>query len=323
MKKVFLFSLVILMSCLISPVFASGGQEDRDQLEVTFVTPLVAHPVWLVAKEGFEQAGEDLGLKTNWVGPADLDINTMISLIETAIVEQVDGIVTMGLNPEAMVPVMKKAEEAGIPVVVVNSDIPDAPRLAYIGTDGTNLGSVGGEAIKKALTGEKIKALGIVASLDYKIIVDILDGYKGSLSSHQSGYEYLDTAESKSDMLTAVDRWTELFSTYPDANVALCVGGEVAPAARLVVEEMGKADDILIMGIDDMQETVDGIREGIVYGTMTQNFYRMGYQPVQWIKQYIESGERPENLINDSGTMVVTEENIETYAEDMKNPALW
>ena len=63
MKKILLF---MVMFCVLfsGVVFASGGQGDGEkELTITFVTPLVAHPVWLKAKEGFEQAGKDFGFK--------------------------------------------------------------------------------------------------------------------------------------------------------------------------------------------------------------------------------------------------------------------
>ena len=71
-----------------------------------------------------------MGFAGDWVGPANIDVDSMIKQIEIAIAEGADGIITCGLNPEAMVNVMKQADEAGIPVVLVNagSDM-EAPYL--------------------------------------------------------------------------------------------------------------------------------------------------------------------------------------------------
>jgi ABC-type sugar transport system substrate-binding protein len=77
------------------------------------------------------------------------------------------------------------------------------------------------------------------------------------------------------------------------------------------------------MGIDDIQETMDGIREGTIFATMTQNFYRMGYEPVMWLNDFVTKGTGPVNVVNDSGTMVVTLANIDTYNTDMRDPTKW
>lgn len=298
-------------------------KKDADkQLHIVFVTPLIAHPVWLVAKEGFEQAAKDLNFRGDWVGPSVISADEMIKQIEVAIAEKADGIITQGINPEAMVPVLKKADTAKIPVVVTNSDIPDAPRLAYLGTNPTNLGHWGAEAIVKKLNGKAPKVAAMVSVLDYKIGYDMVEGYKEVLSK-QPGYEFKIKSESKADMLTAVQQWENIFNTYPDVNVAINVSGEAGAACAKVVEEMKLQDKVTIIAIDDIKETMDYIRKGTIYATMTQNFYRKGYQASQWLVDYIKTGKKPPQLLNDSGTMVVTKENIDTYAKDMTNKDTW
>jgi ABC-type sugar transport system substrate-binding protein len=325
MKKVFIVLLAV--SLIAGTVFAggqkaSGGAAGEKQKHFVFVTPLIAHPVWLVAKEGFEDAAKTFNFRGDWVGPSIIDADEMIKQIEVAIAEKADGIVTMGMNPQAMVPVLKKADAAKIPVVVTNSDIPDAPRLAYLGTDPVNLGTIGGEAIVKKLNGQAPRVVFMVSALDYKIGQDIVAGYR-NVFSKQPGYQEKAVLESLADTMIGLQKWQDAFNTYPDVNVAVCVSGEAAASCAKVVQEMGLTNKITIMGIDDIQETLDRIREGIVYGTMTQNFYRKGYQASEWILNYLKDGTKPAKLINDSGTLLVTKDNIATYNTDMKKPETW
>ena len=297
----------------------AGGEEEK---HIVFVTPLVAHPVWLAAKDGFEAAAEDLGFRGDWVGPSNVDVNEMIKQIEVAIAEKADGIITQGLNPEAMVPVLEKADEAGIPVVVVNSDIPDAPRLAYIGTDPVNLGTIGATAVIEKLEGETIKAAYGVTTFTNTISMDMVEGYRTTFKEN-ADYEEQVVVETMGDTLTAVQKWQDVLNTYPETNVIIGTSGETGAAAAKVVKEMGKEDEVLILAIDDIEETLDCIRDGSIYGTMTQNFYRKGYQASQFLMDYIENGTEPAEVINDSGSLLVTLDNIDTYGTDMKNPESW
>ena len=295
----------------------------EEQAHLVFVTPLIAHPVWLVAKEGFEDAAKDLGFRGDWVGPSQIDANEMINQIQTAIAEKADGIITQGMNPEAMVPVLNKANDAGIPVVVTNSDIPDAPRLAYLGTEPINFGNTGAEYILSKMGDQPLKAAFITSSLDYKIGLDIVAGYEQILETAPGGYEKLTVVADNADMLTGVQQVENFLSTYPDCNLIVCCDASAAAASAKVVSEKDLKSQIFIMGIDDIEQTLDGIKEGTIDATMTQNFYRMGYQPAQWIMDYIKDGSKPAELINDSGTMVVNKDNLDTYASDMKVPSSW
>lgn len=62
------------------------------QLRITFVTPLIGHPVWLVAKDGMDAAAKEMGFTGEWVGPQGIDANEMVNQIENAIAQKVDGI---------------------------------------------------------------------------------------------------------------------------------------------------------------------------------------------------------------------------------------
>ena len=68
----------------------------------------------------------------------------MVKQIEIAINLKSDGIITQGLVPEALEPVLKMAADANIPVVLVDGDVPKAERLAFLGLSPSDFGEIGG-----------------------------------------------------------------------------------------------------------------------------------------------------------------------------------
>ena len=81
---------------------------------------------------------------------------------------------------------------------------------------------------------------------------------------------------------------------------------------------MGLKDDITIIAIDDVAETMDWLNEGTIYGVMAQNFYKMGNYGVELLVDYIKNGKEPPQYLNDSGSIFVTMDNIDTYSEALK-----
>ncbi len=296
--------------------------EAETPLRITFVTPLFAHPVWLVAKEGFEAASEIYNVEDTWVGPQGIDVNEMINQIEIAITEEVDGIISQGLVPEAMVPVLKKAADAGIPVIITNSDVVDAPRLAFTGTDYDNFGKIAAEAFKAKFGDTPIKMAGSTYAVDAPSGILPLEATEKYLEG-TPGFEWITTQANNADRMLAIQKWQEIFNTYPEVNAGICGDAESGPAAATVIKEMNLKDKVVIIGIDDTAEALDGIRDGYLFGTLTQNFYRMGYQSVQWIVEYVREGKNPASVVNDSGTTLVTIDNIDTYSTEMRNPDMW
>ena len=113
-------------------------------------------------------------------------------------------------------------------------------------------------------------------------------------------------------MLKAIDKTTSILATYPEVDVIYCLEASGGPGSAKVIEEQGLQDKILILAVDDTVDTLDYIKKGIIYGTITQNFFKMGYDSVKFIVESINSGTVPPS-ITDSGTILVTMENIDTY----------
>lgn len=316
MKKTFLLLLIVLVA--FTGLYAGGQKEGDKPMRITYVTPLIGHPVWLVSEEGFKAAEKEFGFEGAWVGPNGISVNEMIEQIELAIASKVDGIISMALNPEAFGPVLKKAAEAGIPVVLVNSDAPDSERLAFIGTGEINLGTVGAQGIINILGGETPRVATMQSTMDARVANMELKGYFDELKKQDSSTEILVRESNESDMLVAVDKWNTILDTYPDVNVFISVCGEGGPAAAKVIEERDLVGKIVNIAIDDMAETIAGVKTGSVTAFMTQNFYKMGYLGAKLIVDYAKSGTVPNEKIIDAGTIFVDADLLDSYKEKMK-----
>ena len=84
---------------------------------------------------------------------------------------------------------------------------------------------------------------------------------------------------------------------------------------------MGILDQMTILAIDDIQETIDMVREGAIWGTLAQNFTRMGYESAGMIMDHMEGKPVPSKV--DSGLTLVTRENCDTYHEEMMRAVRW
>lgn len=321
MKKIVmitvLFCMVISFSAFIAPSEVLAQKEAKD-IHIVYVTPLLSHPIWLIAKEGFDQAVLDLGIKGDWVGPQNISPEEMAKLIDTAVAQKVDGIITQGLVPAEPVNV---AIEAGIPVLVVDSDIIDADgRLAYIGKDIPTQAKLMYEFVEQKLPKDtKIYASMQVAALNYEVGNDQITETEKVFSNWPGGFELVNVTESKSEKLQSTTQWQNTFQTYPEINLAISFGAEGASACGNVVKEMELLDKVIVLGVDDQAETLDLIREGVISGTSVVSFYNYGYQATYWLYQNITEGLKPEKIINPATSVIVSKDNIDTYGELMKD----
>lgn len=311
-------TILLMVLCAVS-LFAGGQGETEQGTEksgeqqdtVVFVTPLIGHPVWLDAKKGAEDAAEELGLTMAWVGPATIDMEAQISQIEIALAENALGILNCPLNPTAFEPVYKQAMNKNIPIVNTAVDMPGREdlRLAYIGTDQENYGKKAAEVLAEKMGGKANIAV-MQTSLDSGNQNQQFAAFKATLDAKYPDMKVIVRESTNSDMVQAVDKINTIFLTYPEVNAIFCLEASSGPAAGQILKETGK-EGITVLAIDDMEDTLGYIRDGYVWATMTQNFYRMGYEGVQFIVNHHDGKSVPS--VTDSGTTVVTIDNIDTY----------
>ena len=82
---------------------------------------LINLPYFIDHRLGIEFAGQELGVKTKFVGPVDYDMTAMINTFEQIIAEKPAGILVVGFDP-ALKPSIDKAIDAGIPVVTLDAE---------------------------------------------------------------------------------------------------------------------------------------------------------------------------------------------------------
>lgn len=291
---------------------AEGEAVSAEPLEITFVSPLIGLPVWLNAKYGAEAAAEEIGATVYWVGPDVIDIDAQVQQVELAIAEQVDGIICCPLNPAAFEVVYKQAMDKDIPVVNTAVDSDEANRLAYIGTDYVNFGTQAAEALAEK-TGGEAKIAVIQTSLDSGNQNAEREAFEAVIAEKYPNMEVITVATDDSDMTKAVDTVNTLIDAYPEMTAIWCVEATGGPAAGQVLSERGMTEDIIVLAIDDTEDVLGAIEEGKIWGTMTQDFYKMGYESVKMIAQYHAGDAKNVPSISDSGTTLVTIENLEEY----------
>ncbi|MFE1955931.1 sugar ABC transporter substrate-binding protein [Streptomyces sp. NPDC059524] len=137
---------------------AQGGRAvDTPRLKIAMITHSgEGDTFWDIVQKGAKQAAAKDNV--DFLYSNDKEAKGQAELVQAAIDKKVDGIVVTLAKPEAMEAVLKKAEQAGIPVVSINSGSEFSAKfgaLSHIGQDesvageavGTQLGKEGREKV--------------------------------------------------------------------------------------------------------------------------------------------------------------------------------
>ena len=284
MKKLVVFLAVlavIFVGCSKAPVetaapAAAAEESTMDQLYIE-VSALGNLDYFYDHKMGMEMVGEELGVRTEYVGPAEYDMNAMVSAFEQAIAKKPNGLVIVGFEP-SLNAIVDKAVEQGIPVVTVDADLPGSKRLAFVGTGNFGAGEVGGHKMA-SLIGEKGK-VAIMTKPGQSNLEERIAGYQKALAEYP-GIEVVQIADTQSDPVVAAQAASALIIKYPDLAGLACVEGAGGSGAATAVREAGKAGEIKIVAMDRGNEVLEAIEEGIISASVAQQTALMPYYAVQ------------------------------------------
>src|SRR6056297_2793704 len=131
MKKLLLITM--LMVVILS---FSMGTLAADKLEVGFIVKTMANPYFTRMLEGAEQAAEDYDVNLNWVSAEKhTDTSGQLNIVEDMLEKDIDILVVNPAGPKAIVPAIDKANQKGIPVIVVDTTAEGGEIESFIGVD--------------------------------------------------------------------------------------------------------------------------------------------------------------------------------------------
>lgn len=314
MKRILYFSLIamfciFLFSCSQNNDSGIKKPEDQELKRIAFVSPQTDYPVWLQAKIGFEDSAEDFGFYSMWLGGGNCDIDDMIKEIDIAIAENVDAVITCPLTPSRFISIFKKLNEKDIPLITIAVDAyyPDT-RAAYIGSNYQTLGQLQAESLCKQ-TGDHMRIGVIMSTLsagNQVIQVEKLQKYIKDMPDA----EIVDYEEDYADSIVGMNVLTKMLEAHPEINAIFVTSGGAISNYGKILEERNLTDDITLIGMDIIQENIDSIKAGQIYGVMSQDFYSMGYLGGRYAYEASCGKEIPEITYTDS--QLVTKENADS-----------
>lgn len=241
------------------------------------------NPFWVDVTKGIEAAktalaGDDYHTTVDMITVDDFDGQVFAETIDTCIVKGYDAITTVGVS-DAIVPAIDKATQSGIPVYVFNSDTEkESKRVAFVGQDLYAAGGVAADTAA-ALIGEKGK-VGIITGL-YSVNAHELrrHGIEDTIKESYPDIEIVGTTENHDSADEAYTQTKDFITGNPDLSAILVTAGGPHGAAK-AIEELGMQDQIKLVCFDTTTEIVSYVRKGIINGTVSQDPFGQGADPI-------------------------------------------
>ena len=265
-------------------------------------------------------AQEELGITRHLIisTPQNWIQNEQNQLLDALIAGGVKGIQMMPSEATASNEQITKMVNAGIPVVIMGGP-PEQPSDATVtlATDVYSSAYMATKTLIEQLDG-KGKIVGLSGAINdtntrrrFQAIADAISEYPDVELFQTIGD--IDNAEGS---MTAVANVLAASGSEIDGMVSTAYFPSVAMARHLAQDEYRH---IVAIAIDTDEAVLDAIRDGILYGTMSQNPWGQSYINTYTLKMLVDGytykDDQPK--IIDSGSFLVTKDNIDQY-DDIK-----
>lgn len=333
MKKLLaltLISTLAIVGCGGSDDSASGG----DRIKIAYVTNGI-DPFWTIAEAGVRAGEKEFDVDCEVLFPPKGLVDQK-RMMETLLANGIQGIAVSPIDAANQASFITEAAKHTF-MITQDSDAPDSDRMCFIGMNNYTAGRQAGKLVKKALPdGGKVmifvgrleqlnaqqRRQGVIDELMDRPVVSQEDMIVEQNNEPIVGdrFTVLGTLTDNFDHPSAKSNAEDSMVTYPDLDAMIGLFAYNIPLCIEAVKGAGKLGKIKLISFDESDPTLQGIADGYVQGTISQQPYEYGRQSVRVLAALVRGDDSviPENKFIEIDTTVVEKDNVEEFWANLK-----
>lgn len=280
-------------------------------LDIVLVTKALDSEWWQRVKAGAEAAAQaEPGVRLTILAPQrEINIDQQVAILEDQILKKPAALAVAPCGVAEIIPVLDKARSAGIPVLIVDTDVPWPPKLSFVGIDNRLGGRLAGEYIVRAIGG-KGKVAVIRGVLGVATHEDRLAGFREAIA-RAPGVRCVAVQPANSERALGMTVMENILTSHPDLRAVFATNDQMALGAMEAIAARGLTGKIVLVGFDATREAVRAVQAGQLHATVAGYPERMGRRAVEEAIKAAR-GQTVEKHV-DIGTALVTVENAGEY----------
>lgn len=291
--------------------FWGCGASNQDGKKVIGVSMLSLQSEFVVnVKDAMEDAAEEHEVRLI-VNDAQREAVRQVQQIESFISQGVDAIILNPAEMEASSPAVRKAQEAGIPIINVNSETAVSPD-GFVGSRDEESAEIALEHIAGLLGGKGNMVvmhgyMGQAAQLKRAAATEtVLSKYPDITILAEQTAEW-----DRAKAMSLMENWIQSYGNK--INAVFAQNDEMGMGALQALEQAGLKDKVVVVSIDAIADALQAVKAGRLDATVYQDAKAQGRQAVQMAVDFIN---QPDAIAEKNVFIpfqLVTEENVEEF----------
>lgn len=301
--RLFLF---FIMTLILLPLWGCYKEEFPGRPTVALVVKTLNNPFFNDMQSGAEEMARELEL--NLIVQAaerEIDVEQQVQIVENLIQRRVDAILLAPSGSREVIPVISRANEAGIPVITLDTRVDedllerDQTEVAtFIGSDNYE-----GGYLAALYVGEVLNGSGKIAILEGIPGHETADSRQRGFLSGIADFEDIEVVTSQTanwERSLGYNVFENILQSYSDIDAVFAASDLMALGAVEAISSSGREPgDIIVVGFDAHREAVDAIRSGSMHATIAQNPFEIGRAGVENAYKLLNGEEIPSDITID------------------------
>jgi ribose transport system substrate-binding protein len=278
----------------------AGGTAAPSKPVVALVVKTLNNPFFIDMQKGAEEQAKKAGVElVVQAADREIDVERQMQIIENLIERKVSALCITPSGSREIVPVIVKANKAGIPVLIIDTRADEKALAAaggkiatFIGSDNYDGGKLAGQFIAEKLGGK-----GNVAVLEgipgHETGDARLRGFREALSK-VPGIKIVASQPANWERDQGFNVFQNILQAHPEVNALFACSDLMALGATEAIAAAGKTGKIVVVGFDAQPEAREAIKKGVMSATVAQFASRMGSTAIEYADKLLKGEKIPE-----------------------------
>jgi ribose transport system substrate-binding protein len=277
---------------------------------IAFLPPAMISPYYASAIAGAEPRAKELGYEFVVAAPeSESDYAQQVQLVEDMITRGVDGIILCAINTDAIVTAVQKANEAGIPVVMFNTqnELASGEVASYVRYDQREGGAKVADYVAEVMNGKANVA--IIEGLPSEHTTARMGGFIDRCKEKYPDVKVVVSQAGDWEREKGMNAAANMLQANPDIDAFFALCDEMALGAVQAVKQAG--GDQLVFGFDGNPNAAQAVLDGDLVSTLSIGGFNTGVMTVDALDK-IFNGQTVDKVLP-VDTFIVNSENAEEY----------
>jgi rhamnose transport system substrate-binding protein len=310
-RRIISLALAFTVLCLSLAACGSTGEPAADKgksgdgakkhYKIGMLPKATSDPYFRAANKGAQQAAKELGVTVDFRGPAQVDASKQSEIIDQWTQQHYDAITVSANDPDALVPSLKRAEDAGIKTATFDADTAPAGRELFLNQ--ATFEGIGETIVEQmaAATGGKGKFLLLTAQLTAPNQNRWIEEMRKYIKAKHPDMIIERVAPAEADQAKARELAKAWLQAHKDTTGIFTVDGNALPGAAQAVEELGLTGKVVVTGIGVPSLSGADIKSGTVKSAILWNPTDIGYATIYMAKALLDGTAKPGDAVLKAG----------------------